>query len=247
MYCGIYRIAEHFVDIRSLYEEVHNLCRDYACDRPNGGADIKVEITRAQIDFERQKSAAEDLREGRAVVNFSDAYLETLAVYRQIADAMLNYDTVLFHGSVIAVDGIAYLFTAKSGTGKSTHTRLWRQMFGERAVMVNDDKPLLRITDDGVTVYGTPWNGKHGLGRNMAAPLRAVCVLERGKENEIHSVESREIYPMLLQQIYRPADPLAMGKMLALVDRLTSGVKFYRLACNMDPSAARVAYEGMSK
>lgn len=77
--------------------------------------------------------------------------LEETAVYRKIADKMVDYDTFVFHGSVIAVEGQAYLFTAKSGTGKSTHTRLWREMLGDKAVMVNDDKPMLRVTESGVT------------------------------------------------------------------------------------------------
>ena len=62
---------------------------------------------------------------------YSDIYLETMAVYRKIEDKLLDYDTILFHGSAVAVDGVGYLFTAKSGTGKSTHTRLWREMLSE--------------------------------------------------------------------------------------------------------------------
>ena len=98
-----------------------------------------IVTTQSDIDFEREKSAREDTKEGIPIRHFSDAYLETLAVYRKIADHLLSCDTLLFHGSVIAVDGEGYLFTAKSGTGKSTHTRLWREYFGERAVMVNDE------------------------------------------------------------------------------------------------------------
>ena len=156
---------------------------------------------------------------------------------------MLDFDTVLFHGSVIAVDGVGYLFTAKSGTGKSTHTRLWREYFGERAVMVNDDKPLLHIADT-VTAYGTPYNGKHRLGTNTSVPLKAICILTRAENNHIEPI-TREQYTMLLQQVYRPADMLKMVKTLELVDRLADGVKLYRLGCNMDISAAKVAYEGM--
>ena len=98
---------------------------------------------------------------------------------------MISYDTILFHGSVIAVDGIGYLFTAKSGTGKSTHTRLWREYFGDRAAMVNDDKPLLKITDSSVIAYGTPYNGKHRLGTNISVPLKAICILTRAADNHI--------------------------------------------------------------
>ena len=127
----------------------------------------------------------------------ADAYIETLAVYRKIAEQMPTYDTVLFHSSAVAVDGAAYLFAAKSGTGKSTHARLWRELLGDRAIMINDDKPLLRITDAGATVFGTPWNGKHRLGTNGSAPVRAICVLERGVQNNIERIGPKEAYPIL--------------------------------------------------
>ena len=170
---------------------------------------------------------------------------ETLAIYRKIAEKMPEYDTVLMHGSAVAVDGEAYLFTAPSSTGKSTHTRLWREVFGERAVMVNDDKPLVRIDPDGATVFGTPWNGKHRLGANIAVPLRAICLLERAEINRIGEISARGAYPTLLRQTYRPLDPGVFAKMLTLLDRLKTVVRFYRLGCNMELDAARIAYEGM--
>ncbi len=242
MHTGVYRIADRRIGITSQFSAVHKLCRDYAT---RGTPDFSVVTTQADIDAERVRSEVEARVEGRPPVELPDPYLETLAVYRRIAHAMADHDTLLFHGSVVAVDGMAYLFTAKSGTGKSTHTRLWQQLLGERAVIINDDKPLIRINEAGVTVYGTPWNGKHRLGENTSAPLRAVCVLERGEENAIRAVSAEEVYPLLLQQTYRPADPAVMLKVLALLDGLAAGVRLYRLVCNMDPSAARVSYEGM--
>ena len=239
---GIYRIADRCIGIRSLYPDVHTLCRAYAAAQT---PDFSVETTQADIEFERERSAAEDRAAGAPIRNDSDGYLETLAAYRKIADHMLEYDTLLFHGSCVAVDGVGYLFTAASGTGKSTHTRLWRQYFGGRAVMVNDDKPLIRITDGEATVFGTPWNGKHALGENISVPLRAICALERDTENHIEEVSWRSIYPMLLQQTYRPRDGAKMMKMLALVDRLETAVGLYRLGCTMQMDAARTAYEGM--
>ena len=186
-----------------------------------------------------------EIVEGISTRHFSDSYLEGLAVYRKIAEQMIDFDTVLFHGSVVAVDGIGYLFTAKSGTGKSTHTRLWREYFGERAVMVNDDKPLLHIADSGVVAYGTPYNGKHRLGTNTSVPLKAICILTRSAENHIEPITREQAYTMLLQQVYRPADMLKMAKTLELVDRLAESAKLYRLGCNKDISAAQVAFEGM--
>ena len=237
-----YKIADKVVEVNSIYDEVHEYCSDYQTDEP---ADYSITTTQADIDFEREKSAREDEIEGIPIRQFTDSYLEELAVYRKIAEKMLNFDTVLFHGSVVAVDGVGYLFTAKSGTGKSTHTRLWREYFGERAVMVNDDKPLLHIADSGVVAYGTPYNGKHRLGTNTSVPLKAICILTRSADNHIEPITREQAYTMLLQQVYRPADMLKMAKTLELVDRLADGVKLYRLGCNMDISAAKIAYEGM--
>ena len=236
-----YKIADKVVEVTSIHAEVHEYCSDYLTDEP---VDYSVTTTQADIDFERQKSAREDEIEGIPTRQFTDSYLEELAVYRKIAEIMLDFNTVLFHGSVIAVDGVGYLFTAKSGTGKSTHTRLWREYFGDRAVMVNDDKPLLHIADT-VTAYGTPYNGKHRLGTNTSVPLKAICILTRAEDNHIEAITREQAYTMLLQQVYRPADMLKMAKTLELVDRLADSVKLYRLVCNMDISTARVAYEGM--
>ena len=238
-----YRIAERIIAVASLHDEVHRLCADYCV--PDAAPDFSVRTTQADIDFERAKSAREDEIGGVPIRQFSDGYLETLAVYRSIAERMPDYDTVLFHGSCVAVDGVGYLFTAKSGTGKSTHTRLWRELLGERAVMVNDDKPLIRITDSGAVICGTPWDGKHRLSTNIAVPLKALCILERAEQNTIRQITAGEAYPMLLQQAYRPMDGRAMRKTLTLIDKLAASVSLWRLGCNTDIEAARVAYEAM--
>lgn len=206
-----------------------------------------MSTTQSDIDFERETSAREDEVEGKPVRQFSDGYLETLAVYRQIAERMPAYDTILFHGSCVAVDGTGYLFAAKSGTGKSTHTRLWRELLGDRAVMINDDKPLIRVAEEGAVIFGTPWDGKHRLSRNISVPLKSICLLYRAPENQIRPISEREAYPLLLQQVYRPMDSEAMRKTLTLVDRLAAAVSLWRLGCNMDIQAAQVAFEAMKE
>lgn len=242
MYTKKYRMADKVIEITSIYEKVHCYCAGYEAD---GKPDFSVITSQADIDFEAQRELKCAEREGRAQLNSTDGYREELAIYRKIAEKMPDFDTVLFHGSVIAVEGQGYLFTAKSGTGKSTHTRLWREYFGERAAMVNDDKPLLKITGSGVIAYGTPYNGKHRLGTNIAVPLKAICILQRAEENHIKKISKAEAYAMILQQVYRPQDPLKMTKTLKLVDKMAEHVELYRLGCNMDISAAEVAYNGM--
>ena len=235
-------LAGKRIHISALFEDTMAFCREYIS---SGEADFSVSVTSGDIAFEREKSAREDALEGVPTRHFSDEYLETLAVYRKIAERMPAYGTILFHGSVVAVDGEGYLFTAKSGTGKSTHTRFWREKFGPRAVMVNDDKPLLQIREDGVWACGTPWDGKHRLSTNTAVPLKGICILERAEENHIEAISAKEALPMLLQQSYRPGDPAGVARLLALLDKLAGKTRFYRLGCNLDPEAARAAYEGM--
>ena len=237
-----YKLADKVVEVNSLYKQVHDYCKDYTTSEP---ADFSVTITPEDIIAEKKKSDSEYAYEGLPAPNFSDALLEETAVYRKIAEKMPVFDTFVFHGSIIAVDGKGFLFTAKSGTGKSTHTRLWREYFGTKAVMVNDDKPMLKVTGSGVIAYGTPYNGKHNLGENIAVPLKAICILTRGEKNSIVSIDRSEAYSMLLQQVYRPQDPLQMVKTLKLVDKMAENVELYRLACNMDIEAAEVAYNGM--
>ncbi|MBR4404168.1 MAG: hypothetical protein IKT10_03550, partial [Clostridiales bacterium] len=222
------------VEVNSLNEAVHNYCAAYITDAP---ADFVVTTTQEDIDYERSRAE---------IPGLSDGYLEELAVYRKISEKMPYYDTILFHGSVVAVDGVAYLFTAASGTGKSTHVALWRKLFGERAVMVNDDKPLLHIGDE-VTAYGTPYDGKHKLSNRIAVPLKAICILERASANSIVPVTKSEAYAMLIQQAYRPNDVFALQKTLELVDKMADKVGLYKLSCNMDIEAAQVAYDGMNK
>lgn len=238
------KLAGHVIEIYHIYDFLRSYCEGYLIG-DDETADVVIRSTMSDINFEREKSAREDEKEGIPVRTFPEDYLETLSVYRKIAEELLNYNIILFHGSVIAADGKAFLFTAKSGTGKSTHTRLWRELLGEKAVMVNDDKPLLAITEDGVIAYGTPWNGKHRLGNNIAVPLGAICILERNSKNEIIEITSKAAYAMVMQQIYKPVGSQPMVKTLGLVDELLTKVRFYRLGCNMDIEAARVAYEGM--
>jgi len=237
------KLAEVVIRIEPMFDYIQEYCQEYLTQEQAG---FTVRTEPEDILFERERSVKEAAREGRVEGIYSDAYLETLAVYRKIAERFPLLDTVLFHGSVIAVDGVGYLFTAKSGTGKSTHTRLWREKFGNRAVMINDDKPLLKVTENKVIAYGTPWNGKHRLSTNSSVPLKAICVLTRDIDNHIEEISPEEAYGMLLQQTYRPMDKASMVQTLKLLDGVKKHTQFYRLGCNMDPEAAGVAFEGMS-
>lgn len=238
------KLANVPVRIQAMNPSMRSFLRDYLCEEE---AAFTLRMEAADLEKERALDAESRAWEGLKPVPWSEEYLESLAIYRKLAERLTEREVLLFHGSVIAVDGQAYLFTAKSGTGKSTHTRLWRELFGERAVMVNDDKPLLHVGKEGVTAYGTPWNGKHHLGGNLSAPLKALCILQRDKSNHIEPVSAEDAFPMLLQQCYRPETGEGMVRTLELLERLSRQVKLYRLGCNMEPEAARISYQGMQE
>lgn len=244
MYEFTISLAGKNIGLTSGYDRLARYCCEYLTDSE---PDFYVKVTPEDIAYEREKSIREAVLEGHPPVDYPDMYLESLAVYRHIAERMLDYDTILFHGSALSVDGEGYLFTAKSGTGKSTHTSFWRQTFGQRVVMVNDDKPLLRITPEGVMVCGTPWDGKHRISTNTAVPLKGLCILTRAEDNHIQRISAEEAMPMLLQQSYRPSEPEKMIKLFGLLRQLSQKTGLYRLGCNLDPKAAMVAYEGMNR
>ncbi len=238
------KIAEITVQINALFESTKTFCENYLTDSE---PDFSIEITEDDIKFEREKSRECDLKNGRNIARFSDSYLETLAVYRKIAEELPFFDAFLLHGSAISVDSKGYIFTAKSGTGKSTHTNFYRVNFGDRVLVVNDDKPIIRIIDNKVYVCGTPWSGKNNLDNNIMVELNGLCSLKRGKENEIHEITATEILEVVLAQSYRPMKIESMSKFLSVLSVFLERVRVYELACNTDPSAATVSFNGMNK
>ena len=236
-------IAGRVAAVTSMFESTRDYCR---CYLSQGEPDFSVTVCPEDLTFEQDMADEEAKVEGFKRRKFTDPFLERTAIQRKIAEELFDSDVLVFHGSTVAVDGEGFLFTAKSGTGKSTHTRFWRETFGDRAVMVNDDKPFLKIEQDRVLACGAPWSGKHGLDTNVTVPLRGICILERGTENVIRRAEPREVLFMLLQQSNRPLNPQKMGKYMDLVDAVSRKVPLWHMNCNLDPDAARVAWEGMT-
>lgn len=225
------------VAVTSLFDEVYDFCRDYLTDAP---ADMNVSVTAQDINYEKIVNIREAQIEGIPVVDYPDSYLETLAVYRKIVTKMLDFDTFLMHGAVVAVGDKAWLFTAPSGTGKTTHINLWLNNI-PGSYVVNGDKPLIHIGDD-CTVYGTPWSGKEGMNQNIGVKLCGIIILNRGAENHIEKVPMTQILPVLIQQSYRPKERVELEKTLSLLSRMGKKIPMYQLYCNMNPDAALTAY-----
>ena len=236
------KIAGHTAQVSSLFESTPQYFKPYLTD---DSPEFSITVTRENIAFEQADLLEEAHRDGFKPRVFTDPFLERAAIQRAFAAFLFDFDILLFHGSAIAVDGEGYLFTAHSGTGKSTHTRLWKQAFGERAVMVNDDKPFLELKDSGILLHGSPCSGKHGLDANLCVPLKGLCILERGAENHIQPVNGADVLPMLRKQAYLPLDEKKEERFLDLTKRLADQASLWKLACTKDPEAAQVAYKAM--
>lgn len=220
------QLAGHAIGLRCRYDYLPHLCEAYLTD----------------VSPEWVVEAGDDdlMRENPKGERYAPAYLESLALYRKICERLVSENIILFHGSALAMDGKGYLFTAPSGTGKSTHAALWRKVFGERVIMINDDKPLLQITAKGATVYGTPWAGKANLQTNTSAPVAGIVLLHQAPANAIRSMTGREAYPRLLSQTHRVENPQGLVHTLDLVQQLAK-LPVYELGCTPTPEAALLA------
>lgn len=238
------QIAGLVTHVQPLFISTQEYCRPYLTDLE---PEFFVEVTEADLAYQQELMEKEALEEGFRIRKYGGPFLERATIQRKIAYELLNRDTLLLHGSTVGVDGAAYLFTARCGTGKSTHTRFWREIFGQRAVMVNDDKPFLKITSSGVYAFGSPWSGKHGLDTNICLPLKGICFLRRGMENRICPAEPEEYLEELCHQSLFPEDAAGQDKGRTLVKLLSQMVPLWEMDCTKDPSAALVSYEAMSK
>ena len=229
-----YKIADVVFNADIRYKNTYVTMQDYLA--PNETAEFEIVIT------------DEDLEQEKALSPYTlpDYAYESTAVYRKYIYIMLErYDAFFFHCSSIAVDNKAVMFTAKSGTGKSTHRNLWIKNFGDKVTVINDDKPIIRKIDGKFYVYGTPWQGKENLGSNVRVPAYALCFLSRSETNSIGPMDSLSVVAKMMNQIVRPKDPILMTKALDLLDGFLQQVTCYDLRVNMEDEAATVAYNGI--
>ncbi len=194
--------------------------------------DVKINIPDSEL---------ERLQQENPHLSIDDVeYIFTGAAFYE---AIINFDGFLLHSSGVCVNGWAYLFSADSGTGKSTHTGLWQKYLGEdTAKIINDDKPAIRIVDGKTYVYGTPWSGKTDQNLNIRMPLGGIIFLERSTENFICPITAQEAIPKLFQQTLRPRESVQMNKLLDVLDKVLSETPLYRLGCDMSKEAVELSF-----
>lgn len=170
-------------------------------------------------------------------------YMESGAVF---CANLLYHDGMMLHASAVAYGGRAYLFSGSSGVGKSTHTRLWKQIFGDEAVIINDDKPALRFQKGCWYAYGSPWCGKEGVNANLKVPIAGICFLEQGERNSISSLSSQEAIPLVISQtMYKFKQVEQTQLMLQNVGNLIQHVPMFRMINRADFESVQMTYECM--
>ena len=232
------RIANKTILIESSNSSLKNMCKDYLVEdfeRP----DIEIHINDDMLntEFARVKQFNTEI--------YRPSSMEGRLIHRIIAEALLDYDVVLMHGAVVAVDNSAYMFTGKSGTGKTTHIQKWLANV-EGSIVINGDKPFLISQEDGIFACGNPWRGKEHLGVNAIAPLRSIAFMERGDKNHIEPISFKSAFPKLLEQTYQPSEADKMRKTLKLLLRLKNKVSFYKFVFdNFQEDAFEISYSAL--
>ena len=208
-------------------------CKDYLYDG-DSEADIVIR---------------EDIYESKGYPDYATAdqiaYMESC---RQFCVYLLHHGGFYLHASAVAKDGKAYLFSGRSGEGKSTHTQLWQQEFGAETVVFNDDKPVMRCIDGVWYAYGTPWCGKDGINRNMKVPLAGICFLKQGQQNRIRRLSNQEALQKILgQTVWRRLRPERIDLLMCHLDNLITNIPVFELENRPEAAAAQLSYATMRR
>ncbi|MBE6623268.1 MAG: hypothetical protein E7621_03675 [Ruminococcaceae bacterium] len=229
-----YKIAGLIVEMQPNFELLKSRSENYLTDSEKE-PDITIQVSDEMIGLLKKQNP-------HLTIDECEYLLFGLDFYQKLPD----FDAILLHSSCVAVDGYAYLFSAPCGTGKSTHTSLWKKHFGDRLTFINDDKPALRIIDGKVYACGTPFSGKTDLNSDVCVPVKGICILSRDTKNHIHKMEAAQALPKILNQTFRPRNKEQMIKVLELLDKIFANVNVYSLYCNMEDDAVITSYNGMN-
>lgn len=229
----IYEIADLRIQINNRYKYTTEFCKDYLSSDQTSPCDISVFATDEEIAEEKESS-----------LNFPNAYIENICVYRNICRQLPVFNRFLLHAAILDYKGSGFAFLGPSGTGKSTHTSLWLKHVSDTKI-VNGDKPIVRIENNTIIAYGTPWMGKEHRGENSKTVLKALCFLNQAFDNSIIKLEQSQIVNLLFNQILLPSDEENIVKTLELMDKMIKLLPVYLLKCNISEKAVQVAYEKM--
>lgn len=230
----IYEIAGLRILLKNKYPYTDKFCRAYLSANQTAPVDITASVTDAEMQEEREASP-----------NFSEGYIENICLYRSLCCQIPLFDRMLMHCSVLEFNGEAYAFLGRSGTGKSTHTKLWLQNVSD-ARIINGDKPILEYRQGEFIAHGTPWMGKEQWGTRSQAPLKGLCFLEQAKVNAIKRLTPAQASAKLFMQILIPQEEENASKTLELADKMVTEIPAYLLQCDISQEAVKTSFEAMT-
>lgn len=206
-------------------------------------------ITVRYADFEHIMDAGADFRKVSAKLRWEDPYASAAlnSMLRvAFAQAALQHSAVSLHSSTVVKDGRAYMFMGRSGTGKSTHSRLWIEHLEAR--LLNDDNPIVRIVDGKAVAYGSPWSGKTPCYLNESAPVAAMVRLVQASENSFERKSEIEAFAIMLPgcSVLR-FDRNLYGSLCETLIELAQMVCVGEMKCLPDMDAAQTCWEGVNE
>lgn len=241
----LYKIADLITAAEVSYPRCKGQLRKYACPQATT-PDIEIAIHRDSIDAYIELGKDSEIMKGwpLEVKREEVEYMLAGAVfYREL----LKYDGMLIHASAVVVDNRAYLFSGKSGVGKSTHTNLWLQHFGDKAYILNDDKPAVRILDGVLYAYGTPWSGKTNINVNRKVPVAGIIFLGQAEENRIYRMDAKAAFTALFEQTERKLPGTYMMHLLNIAEKVIDQMPIWHLDCTISEDAVKMVWERLGE
>lgn len=178
------------VELDMAHGDYEAMFRPYAWQGEVSGPPCRARVTEERL----QQAAA--IYQPDAL----EAYVEYMELCPQASSAILPLGRALFHGVAFLWRGRAWIFTAPSGTGKSTQYCLWKLLFGDEVEIINGDKPVVYLEQGEAWVTSSPWPGKEGMSRRLHAPLGGVIWLQQGRENRIRRMSPHDCAGKLFTQ-----------------------------------------------
>lgn len=226
------KIADINIKINRRYQRLDLVCATFKSKFTE--PDIEIDISQQEIDEARKNDTKYQKRQ--------DDFFEEKVAFRKISDEIKRYDAFVFHGALISVNGEGIIFCAASGTGKTTHMMLWRELLGEQMLIINGDKPIIRFFDGVPFAYGNPWNGKEHLGCNNKVELKHICFIERSDINTVVPLSKNDLLSRIANQMAQPLDSAGVLKNYEFINGLIQSCDYWLIKCNMEIDAAKTAY-----
>lgn len=235
---AIYRIADLLVKMTPKYERLRKYAEKYLCSEEASEEDaLEIDLTDSYLEKKQKESPYLTLEACEYV--WSGV---------KFACRLIDLDGFVLHASAVSYKGDAYLFSADSGTGKSTHTGFWQEVFGkEETVIINDDKPAIRQRNGVFYASGSPFSGKSDLSENVTVPIKALCFIHRSEKNEIKRMEPNEALELVLRQTLRPGKVDRLDRLILHLGDFIEKVPVYSLGVTYSPDSAKFAYESLNK